>query len=235
MKRMLVLVVLIGSLFSGTSLFAQDATPEATAEIERTLSEIFASLPQSRSEDGGFVVGEPDAPITIIEFADFACPHCQNYRPIIEQVIIDYVATGQAKFEFRIFPTAGGQYTYFAGQALECINHQNVGLFWQAYEVLYDYAENGDYDETIAQQLSDEYGLDYQKLLNCIQFALQTQTDIQLAQELGVSGTPAVMMREGDEAPQFITLGSRTYSSGGVAYEVLAEIIEAANAEPEAI
>gem|GEM_PF-6126817 len=64
------------SQFSMRSAFAQDT------ETEPTISEIFASLPQSRTEDGGFVVGKPEAPITIVEFVDYACPHCQTYRPV---------------------------------------------------------------------------------------------------------------------------------------------------------
>src|SRR5262249_43482071 len=73
----------------------------------------FNSMPQQRLSDGGFVVGNPDAAVTIVEFADYACPHCQEYKPTIDQFINNYVKTGKAKFELRIFPTAGGQTTAF--------------------------------------------------------------------------------------------------------------------------
>src|SRR5262245_46798965 len=53
-----------------------------------------ASLPQERTADGGYVVGNPNAPITIIEFADFACPHCQEYHPTITKFLNDYVVPG---------------------------------------------------------------------------------------------------------------------------------------------
>src|SRR5690349_20906460 len=59
----------------------------------------YANLPQSRLADGGFVVGNPNAPITIIEFADYACPHCQEYLPTMNKFTEDYVKTGKAKFE----------------------------------------------------------------------------------------------------------------------------------------
>lgn len=225
--------ILLGALFclllGVSSGFAQDATEEP-AEV-KSLSEIFASLPQSRTEDGGFVIGEENAPITIVEFADFACPHCQTYRPIIEQVVVDYVATGQAKLELRIFPTAGGEYTYFAGQALECAQHQLPGTFWQSYELLYGYATDGAYDETIAQQVSDEYGLNYSKLLTCLEYAQQVLRDVALGQDSGVTGTPAVMVRFGDSAPEFIILDGVTYNRGGVSFDVLAQVIEAAQGE----
>jgi protein-disulfide isomerase len=78
-----------------------------------------SSLQQSRQPDGGFVLGNSKAPITIIEFADFACPHCQEYHPTITQFLGDYVVTGKAKFEYRVFPTAGGQTSEYTGKLLE--------------------------------------------------------------------------------------------------------------------
>jgi protein-disulfide isomerase len=232
MSRYAVLLAVILYLFlSMSSAFAQDVTQEAPEGTESTISEIFASLPQSRTEDGGFVVGVPEAPITIIEFADYACPHCQSYRPVIDQVIIDYVATGQAKRELRIFPTAGGQLTYYVGQVVECANHQLPGTYWQAYDLLYGYATSGEYDETVRQKVSDEYGLSYEKLLTCVEYAQQVFRDITLAQESGVTGTPGIMVRLGDGDAEFISTDGVTYARGGVDYEVLAQVIEDAQGE----
>src|SRR5689334_15618897 len=78
----------------------------------------YADLPQSRLADGGFVIGNPNAPVTIIEFADYACPHCQEYLPTMNQFMDTYVKTGKAKFEYRILPTAGGALTENIGNVL---------------------------------------------------------------------------------------------------------------------
>jgi protein-disulfide isomerase len=84
MKRSLCFLAAAVLLLTGAvGVLAQTATPEAptgaaTSEAAETLSEIFARLPQTRTADGGFVVGAADAPITIVEFADYACPHCQE-------------------------------------------------------------------------------------------------------------------------------------------------------------
>lgn len=86
----------------------------------------FSAMQPSRAEDGGFVLGNPDAKVTIIEFADFGCPHCQEYKPTIDDFIKNYVQTGKAKFEFRIFPTAGGAMTEFAGRIADCIDQQRL-------------------------------------------------------------------------------------------------------------
>ncbi len=203
--------------------------PKRTPDAPLTPSEIFAQLPQARLEDGGYVVGEPDAPITIIEFADYACPHCQDYRPVIDQIIADYVATGQAKFELRIFPTAGGVKTYAVGKLLECAEAQRTGAFWAAYDLLYQWAIPGDYDGNVPRLLATNLDVSYDKMIACIDTAQQVDADIAFGEANGVTGTPAVLVSYGDAVPEFITLDDVTYDRGGVSYEVLARVIEDAN------
>src|SRR5690606_1092531 len=104
LKRLIVAVMLCALMSATVAAFAQqktatpapsteataEATPESTEEAPLDISEI----PQGRLEDGGFYIGEENAPIIIVEFADWACPHCQTYRAIMDQVIEEYVVTG---------------------------------------------------------------------------------------------------------------------------------------------
>lgn len=186
-----------------------------------------SSIPQSRTTDGGFVLGNPDAPITVIEFADFACSHCQEYHPTITKFLQNYVATGKAKFEYRIFPTAGGQLSYYTGQYLQCAEEQKTGSFWKGYNLMYNYALTGRYTTEVARTLATDLGLNYSQLLTCADTASQVQTDISFGQQSGVSGTPAVLVRYSDGPAQFVNFSGRTYSSGGPPYDVLAAITDA--------
>ncbi len=219
-------------LLSVSALAAQDATPEPTPETTaepQSLTDLFASLPQSRTTDGAFVVGDPSAPITVIEFYDYACPHCQEYRPIIEQVLRDYLPTGQMQYELRMFPTAGGRLTVFADQAVECAEDQRAGSFWRAYELLYGYATSGKYTVGMARLLSDDLDLNYAKLVACTQTAQQVLTDVKYGDNHGVGGTPAILVRYGDGPAHFIKLLGQVYDRGGVPYGVLSAVIQAAN------
>src|SRR5664279_3480443 len=137
-----------------------------------------ASLPQSRQPDGGFVIGNPKAPITLIEFADFDCPHCQEYHPIITQYLANYVVSGKAKFEYRVFPTAGGQLSFYTGQLLECAENQKAGSFWKGYNLMFTYAFSGRYNQDVGRLLASDEGLNYGDLLSCQANAKQVQTDI---------------------------------------------------------
>ncbi len=187
-----------------------------------------SNIPQSRLADGGFVLGNPEAPITVIEFADFACSHCQEYHPTVTKFITDYVAPGKAKFEYRIFPTAGGQLSYYTGQLVECAENQKAGSFWKSYNLMFGYAMSGRYTQDVGRVLANDLGLNYSDLLSCSNSATQVQTDINFGTQSGITGTPATMIRYNDGAAQFISYNGRTYNQGGAPYAVLAAVVDAA-------
>ncbi len=188
----------------------------------------FSGLPQSRTADGGFVLGNPEAPSTIIEFADFACSHCQEYHPIIVQFLQNYVVTGKAKFEYRIVPTTGGQFSYYTGQLLECAENQKAGSFWQGYDLMYGYVASGRYNQDVGRLLANDLGLNYSNLLSCTDDAKQVQTDANFSSQMGIQGTPATMFRYDDGPAQFITYNGIIYNQGAAPYAALAAIADAA-------
>lgn len=212
-----------------------EATAESTAESTEEAPLDLTELPHGRLEDGGFYVGEEDAPIMLIEFADWACPHCQDYRSTMHDFIEAYVVTGMARFEFRVFPTAGGQNSYIAGLLAECVDEQVDGGFWHAYDTLFTLAENGRYTiNTMVSTMVDQFELDQEALFACGEIATQVDTDMALGAEVGVTGTPMVLVRYLDEegeygAPEFIVLDGVTYNRGGVSFEVISQVVEAAN------
>ena len=189
----------------------------------------FSSLAKSRSAEGGFVIGDPNAPITIIEFADYACPACHNYLSTVEQFINEFVVTGQAKFEYYVFPTAGGAATAFAGGIAECADEVQPGAFWTAYSRFNALSLEGRYQDA-PRILSNELGLSYSDLLTCQQESTLVSAGVSLGQSLQVSGTPAVRVRFGDSAPTFITYAGQTYDRGGVPIDVLRAVVQSAQA-----
>ena len=185
----------------------------------------YSTIPQSTTEDGAQVLGNPDAPVTIVEFADFMCPACQQYSSTMERVIEDFVLTGQAKVEYRYFLTVDR--TGFVATSVICAVEEGAN-FWMAHDVMYDLAAQGG-REIDARAFAQRLGLDYANLLDCVAESSNEQivTDIQLGQQAGVTGTPGIRVRFDDGplrvlAPQF--------ESGGVPYEAIRALVEKANA-----
>jgi protein-disulfide isomerase len=180
----------------------------------------YASLTQTRTSDGAFVLGNPDAPITLIEFADFRCPACQQHKPITDQFIERYVATGQAKFEYRTIQTAGGDTTGYAYRLAECAEEQRPGAFWEAYEVLYEFGSRGPYNQDMARPFAQRLNLNLADLLECVPSARQLQTDQALAQRYGINATPGFLFRYGEN--EIVPY------NGGRSIEDFGRIVEAA-------
>ena len=219
-----------------TTIPSPDIT-EATAEATVLPYENpYAEIPFSRTEDGAPVLGNPDAPITIVEFADFACHYCQAYEPTIQEFIQKYVVTGRAKYEFRIFPTAGGRMTALIGSLASCMEDQTAGVFWPLHDELYARAEAGQYDGDLMKEVADEFYLNYADALTCLGEhgrPLQVETDSQFAHSLLVTGTPAIRVRyKGykDEQAQYLIVDGQLHEAGGLPLNVLAKAVEDAEA-----
>lgn len=183
-------------------------------------AERFASIPQSRTADGAFVLGEPDAPLTLIEFADFRCPACQDYKPTVDAFIERFVATGQAKFEHRTIMTAGGDVTGYASRLSECAEIQRPGAYWEAHEVFYEFGARGPYNQDMARPFAQRLNLSLTELLECSRTATQIQKDQAFAQRYGISATPGLLIRFGNTEPRPLP--------GGRGIDDLAVIVEAA-------
>ncbi|KYG00683.1 hypothetical protein BE20_54915 [Sorangium cellulosum] len=70
----------------------QEATGAASAGLD-----LYSGIPQD-----GVVLGDPNAPITLVEFSDLRCSHCRDYALEVLPVILDrHVRTSQVKLVFR--------------------------------------------------------------------------------------------------------------------------------------
>ncbi len=85
----------------------------------------------------GYVIGSADAPVEIIEFADFECPGCAHFATITAPDIKSrLVASGQARFRFVDFPLVDIHPNSLAAHnAAACANDQ--GKFWEMHDKLF--------------------------------------------------------------------------------------------------
>jgi protein-disulfide isomerase len=58
----------------------------------------------TQTQEGGFLMGNPNAPVKLIEYASLTCPHCAAFsQQGNEKLKNEYVKSGQVSFEFRNF------------------------------------------------------------------------------------------------------------------------------------
>lgn len=84
----------------------------------------------------GILKGNPDAPVQVIEFADFECPACGNFATVTgPDVMKRLVETGQVAFRFYDLPLEMHQNAVPAHNAAHCANEQ--GKFWQMHDQIF--------------------------------------------------------------------------------------------------
>ncbi len=191
-------------------------------------SDIYASLPQSIDESGtGLGIGDPNAPITLVDYSDFSCPHCYDLSPAISQVVADYAASGDVYVVFKPVAFVNPPYSVPAAAASICAAEQ--GIFWEMHEQIWSiYERNGPqgYNDALLSQRAAQIGIDMGEFEACYNSdeTLQTvQSVIDEAVASGVTGTPTV----------FINGERVTFTTAQTFEETLSRAIEDALAQAE--
>ena len=169
-------------------------------------------LQENFVENGELVIGDADAPVLVVEFLDYSCPHCSDYRHSINRLIQDYVVTGRARLNLGILTFVGEEFSVTAANAQFC--GAELGIGWDIHELLFEeYEEFGAQEayttEHILGALEEaELDVDLDAFETC--FTEQTFEDnldatSSWAGELGVSGTPSVLFGTSEDDLAFIT------------------------------
>lgn len=83
------------------------------------------------------VLGNPKAPVTIVEFGDFKCPSCKQFHDFVYPLLKkEYVDTGKVKFVFRNFQFLGDD-SITAANIGKSIYQQQPDAFWKYYDLIY--------------------------------------------------------------------------------------------------
>jgi protein-disulfide isomerase len=165
------------------------------------------------------VLGAKNAPIKMVEFADFKCPSCKLFdQTVLPQLKKDFIDTGTVQLTLInypiISPDADSRTAAMAGEA---VFHQNPAEFWKFYEAVYakqgDEKTNWATSEALVQIARQaQLKVDFAKLKKDIDnntYAQDVKEDEAIADKLGVNSTPTIFIN-GKEASDDITFN---YSS----------------------
>ena len=158
-------------------------------------------VPTARPADvlqEGRVLGNPDAPVAIVEYLDFQCPFCQKtaeqVMPAIEKT---FIASGTASLEIRPIAILGDE-SVQAAAAAECAKEQ--GQFWAYHDILYanqGSERGGAFSDDRLKEFAEELNLDTGAFNSCLDSGRHTETvEVATSAALadGVSVTPTVLV-----------------------------------------
>ncbi len=166
---------------------------EAMAEArERTamLNDAFEGLP---------VRGNPDAPITVVEFSDFECPYCSRAVPTVDQLLEE---NDDVRLIYVQYPLPNHPWARPASIAALCAAQQDPDAFWTLHDRYFEDQQSlnpGNVTERTEAYLAgtdvdmDEWGACMNDADSEAHRAAVARLDagMALASEVGVSGTPA--------------------------------------------
>jgi protein-disulfide isomerase len=198
------LAVIAIAVVAYVSLSGDEEPTKASSDVDKML----AGIPQD-----GMVLGEPDAPVTLVEFADLQCPACQAAsEEIIPDVIAGPVRNGAAKYEFNNWAILGPDSVVAAKAALAASEQNRLQEFVENFYANQGIENTGYVTDDFLLDIAEKAGIpDIDKwqadreLPKWDQVLLDTDTE---AVEAGFSGTPTFAIRNADGSLEQIDAGS---------------------------
>ena len=148
---------------------------------------------------GSPLLGNPTAPVTIIDFSDFQCYLCARYvkstEPLINQT---YIQSGKVALVFKHLPNRGLD-SLGASLAAQCTNDQ--GKFWQFHQLLYKNQKSIDSgwvgNDNLKELASQISGLNIRQFEECLKnekYKDFVESDVALASSFGFQDTPSFII-----------------------------------------
>ncbi|HZZ47953.1 MAG TPA: thioredoxin domain-containing protein [Pseudonocardia sp.] len=196
-----VAIVVVAALAAVSIVGGRGAAPQAQGPDQDSSATAIqqARLSAARRIPGDpLAMGRPDAPVVLVEWADFQCPYCAAFtKDTLPTLINQYVKTGKARLEWRDFAFLGKESTSAAIAARAAARQ---GKFWPYHDQLYteQHPENsGAVTPAYLVDLAKRLGLDtnrFQSDLADPALAKQVAGDESAGSAVGVTGTPTVLV-----------------------------------------
>ena len=196
-KKGVILGIIIISVIVGLTASMSSPTNEKfDVDMTRTHGSISTAM-------GSPILGDPLAPVTIVEFGDYQCHQCYNWfhdtKPIIMR---DYIETGKVNLVFVDFAFLGRD-SPKAAQATYCADDQN--MYWEYHNSLYTSQEskidNGWASSERLKAFAFNLNLDMELFNECLdseKYSKRVQYNSQQARDNGVRGTPGFFLVDSD-------------------------------------
>lgn len=197
-------IVIAAILISASVLYSgkQQAAPGQAADISgnaKTPAAVSGDV--QKISDRDVILGDPNAPVTLIEYGDYQCPFCGRFFKDVEGPLRDeYIKTNKVRMVFRNLAFLGPESTA-AAEAAECAKDQNK--FWAYHDALYtaemkDGKENsGNLTRDLFVKLAGDAGLDVKAFAGCVDkntYAAKIKADLASAQTVGANSTPTTFV-----------------------------------------
>ena len=165
--------------------------------------------------NGWYSIGRADAPLTLVEFADYQCPFCKRFQTAAyADLKRNYIDTGKVRFVSRDLPLDFHPYALKAAEAVRCAGDQ--GKYWEFREALFAAADAPNDD--VIKKAAASLALDESALQSCLtsdKHKADVQKDAAEAAALQINGTPSFVLAKSatDKLDGVRIVGAQPYAA----------------------
>jgi len=154
-------------------------------------------------ENGSPVLGDSNAPITILEWGDYQCTFCYKFHQnTLDSINEDFIKTGKVKLVFKDFPLNGPD-SLLAAEASYCAQDQEK--YWKYHDELYK-NWGGERTGWVTRESLNEFAnsidLDLEKFNSCLdehKYQSKVITLHEFGKEIGIDATPSFLVFNGEK------------------------------------
>ena len=154
----------------------------------------LGKTPNSLVRANDVVRGDPNAPVTLLEYSDFTCGYCEKFfHETLPRLLTQYIDTGKVRFVYRDFPRAPGGPALHSALAARCANDQ--GAYWPMHDRLFN--SGGEFKLSQLREYAKELNLNVKEFSTCMENQRHTQDIFKDRIEggnLGIRGTPGFVL-----------------------------------------
>jgi protein-disulfide isomerase len=180
-----VVAVLITIFIVASSIPADVPVPDTINRLD--------DLRSSVTDEGYPRLGNPDAPVALVEFASFACSACSNFHIEVFPTLLPRIRSGEVSFTY--VPLATGSIPNAEGANRTALCALEQGKFWQMHELLFDWHKvfvNSAFTGNRLPAAANALGLDNNAFNTCFRGSEAVTSVLRTAQSEGVSSTPTL-------------------------------------------
>ncbi|MDW4525403.1 DsbA family protein [Rossellomorea marisflavi] len=191
MKKLVLFTVLVAALLVAIVVLTNQAKDKDIA------------LDSHPSTEGQPLLGDEDAPVSVVEFGDFKCPACKAWgERIYPQLKEDFIDTGKANLSY-VNVLFHGQESTLAALAAESVFKNDPDSYWAFQKALFDEQPEQDHDaawitvDKLVEVAGNTTGMDVDQLRKEIDgetFRKQLEEDNTLVEEFKIESTPTVII-----------------------------------------
>jgi protein-disulfide isomerase len=173
---------------------------EAAARSEQERANASADKVRPVAMPRDHVRGNPDAPVSLIEYSDFECPFCKGFHETAKQVVEAY--GGKVNWVYRHFPLDfHNPAAQREAEAAECVAElKGNDAFWRYADLLFarTRSNGGGVPEADLPTLASSVGVDRARFGECLRGnrkAARVKEDLDEGMAIGITGTPGNILR----------------------------------------